>query len=611
MGEATLHSSDNVRSARALHHVQELLLPGPIPLELGGSLPEVRIAYESYGELDAAAGNAVLVCHAISGDSHVARHDAADDPGWWDSVVGPGAPIDTDRYFVLCSNVLGGCRGSTGPGSINPASGRPYGADFPQITVADMVDCQRRLLDALGIERLAAAVGGSLGGHQVLTWACRHPERLAVAILLATSPRLTNQAIAFDVVGRNAILRDPDYAGGQYYDRERKPAVGLAIARMLGHISYLSPESMRAKFESNRLQAADVVSDFEKKFSVGSYLAHQGERFVERFDANSYLVLSLAMDLFDLGADPKRLRAELGVARCRWLLVSFTSDWLFPPEQSRELVRALLHNRAPVSYCDVTSDCGHDAFLLDADLDRYGELIRSTLDPRPDPTNPDSPSDTERPPRTAPPGDPAHLLEASRVDYDRIADWIPAGASVLDLGCGWGELLLRLRRDGPPRRAIGVELSEHAILECVRRGVEVIHADLDQGLEIFEDDAFDVVVLSHTLQAVRDVDRVVADMLRVGRRGIVSFPNAAHAAQRRRLEEEGRAPRSSLLETHRWSDPPPLRLLSIRDFEDFCAERGIAIEGLLALDSASGGRIPLDPHREADLAIFVIRRSGR
>ena len=614
MSEARFQSSDSARSARSLRYIREFLLPGEISLELGGSLPEVRIAYESYGELDPAASNAVLVCHAISGDSHVARHNEADDPGWWDAVVGPGGPIDTERYFVLCSNVLGGCRGTTGPGSTNPATGQPYGADFPQITVADMVDCQRHLLDALGIERLAAVVGGSLGGHQVLTWACRYPERVAVAIPLATSPRLTNQAIAFDVVGRNAILRDPDYAGGQYYDRDHKPDVGLAIARMLGHITYLSPESMRAKFEANRLQAAHVVSDFEKKFSVGSYLAHQGERFVERFDANSYLILSLAMDLFDLGADPERLRAALSVARCRWLLASFTSDWLFPPEQSRELVRALLCNAAPVSYCNVTSDCGHDAFLLDTDLDRYGELIRYSLDPDPAPAPtlspaPDLPPDPDRGRRGSPPGDLPHWLEASRVDYDRIAEWIPAGASVLDLGCGHGELLLRLRRDGAPQRAVGVELSERAIVECVRRGVE-IHADLDQGLEIFEDNAFDVVVLSHTLQAVRDVDRVVAEMLRVGRRGIVSFPNAAHAAQRRRLEEEGRAPRSSLLETHRWSDPPPLRVLSIRDFEDFCAERDIAIEALLALDVAGGGRIPLDPHREADLAIFFIRRGG-
>jgi homoserine O-acetyltransferase len=599
MSQPSFQSSDSVRSGGVLRHARSATLEGPLDLELGGRLSEVVVAYESWGTLNAARDNAILVCHAISGDSHAARHDAEDDAGWWEILIGSGRPIDTDRFFVLCMNVLGGCRGSTGPLSPNPATGKPYGPDFPQITVLDMVECQRRALPHLGIERLAGVVGGSLGGHQVLTWAVRHPEQVVAAVAIATSPRLTSQAIAFDVVGRNAILRDPDYAEGRYAESAKAPSVGLALARMLGHITYLSTQAMSSKFEHDRLHAADIVSDFEKKFSVGSYLAYQGERFVERFDANSYVTLSMAMDLFDLGADQAALRASLEAASCRWLVISYTSDWLFPPEQSREIVQALLSKRGRVSYCNVTSDCGHDAFLLGDDLDRYGELIRSFLDP-----------DAGAQGSLFVDPDLAQLLHTRRVDYDHIAARVGAEDSVLDLGCGSGELLERLaRRPGAGnRKDIGVELSEYAIVECVRRGVDVIHADIDRGLEIFENDAFDVVILSHTLQAVRDVEGVIAEMLRVGHRAIVSFPNAAHGAQRRRLEDEGLAPQASLLESHRWSDPPPLRVLSIRDFELFCKERGVVIGDRVALDTRAGRVVDRDVNRNADLAIFVLER---
>ena len=269
-----------------------------------------RWRYETYGQLNPPGDNAILICHAISGDSHVAQHDAADDPGWWDILVGPGKPVDTNRFFVICPNLLGGCRGTTGPGSLNPATGKPYGADFPTITIGDMVEVQRRLLDHLGIGQLVAVIGGSVGGHQTFTWATRHPDRLRGAVVLASSPRLTSQALAFDVVGRNAIRRDPFFHGGQYYDQPHGPAVGLALARMIGHITYLSPEAMSQKFEADRLHPREEAIEFEKTFSVGSYLGHQGTKFVERFDANSYLTLSLAMDLFDLGGTPEQLAAN-------------------------------------------------------------------------------------------------------------------------------------------------------------------------------------------------------------------------------------------------------------------------------------------------------------
>ena len=259
----SLKAADSVRTARPLKYAQYATFREPLQLELGGRLPEVTVAFETYGRLNRQTDNAVLICHALSGDSHVAQHDADDDPGWWDVLVGPGKPIDTDRYFVICPNCLGGCRGTTGPDSLNPATGRPYATDFPVITIGDIVEVQRRLVDHLGIQRLRAVIGGSLGGHMTLTWATHLPERVAGAVAVATSARLTSQALAFDVVGRNAILRDPAYHKGRYYDQNCGPTVGLAIARMLGHITYLSRESMMQKFDAERLKPRRVQTQFE------------------------------------------------------------------------------------------------------------------------------------------------------------------------------------------------------------------------------------------------------------------------------------------------------------------------------------------------------------
>ncbi|MBP1623129.1 MAG: Homoserine O-acetyltransferase, partial [Acidobacteria bacterium] len=516
----TFHSSDSVRSALPLKHARYFTFDGPLQLELGGELQEITVAYETYGRLNAAKDNAILICHALSGDSHVTRHDRDDEPGWWDIAVGPGKAIDTDRYFVVCSNALGGCRGTTGPNSIDPRTGKRYGADFPTITSGDIVEVQRRLADHLGIQTFAGVIGGSMGGHQVLTWAIRYPERVAGAVALATSARLTTQALAFDVVGRNAIRRDPNFEGGQYIDKGFTPAVGLAIARMLGHITYLSPQSMREKFGADRLQPREFATEFEKKFSVGSYLAYQGDKFVERFDANSYIKLSLAMDLFDLGSTAEELRANLSSSQCRWLIVSFTSDWLFPPEQSRDLTNALVSLKKNVSYCNVVSTCGHDAFLLPDDLPVYGELMRAFLE-----------NVHDGQPQTIEDDDlyihaPASIfgpLLHQRLDYDQIARHIHPEASVLDLGCGRGSLLVKLRANGN-RKIMGLELNQEDLLYCLQRGLDVVQADLNSGLDPFCDQQFDYVVLSHTLQAVRDVERVVTDMLRVGRRSIVSFP---------------------------------------------------------------------------------------
>ena len=598
MGE-TFASSDAARSARPLKHVCTVTFREPLKLELGGTLPEVTVAYETYGTLNAARDNAVLICHALSGDSHVARHDAADDPGWWEIAVGPGKAFDTEKYFIICSNVLGGCRGTTGPGSANPATGKPYGADFPPVTTGDMVEAQRRLIDHLGIPALRAVAGGSMGGHQALTWATRHPDRVRKTLAIATSPRLTTQALAFDVIGRNAIVRDPNFKGGQYYGNGG-PSVGLALARMLGHITYLSPQAMKEKFEADRVHPRDVPTEFEKRFSVGSYLAYQGDKFVERFDANSYVSLSLAMDLFDLGATPAALSENLKRATCDWLVVSFTSDWLFPPEQSREIVQSLVELGKPVSYCNVQSNCGHDAFLLQDELDAYGTLIRAFLSKETVTGLAGRDDDVYLP-------NAASIFHPHRLDYDRIVDLIPPTASVLDLGCGQGGLLARLRARGN-RRLVGVELDQDAVIAAVQRGLDVIQADLNQGLIPFSDQQFDYVLLSHTLQAVKDVERLVADMQRVGKRCILSFPNFAYHKLRRMLAVDGRAPESAGILRFKWYNSPNIRFFTIADFEDFCRERGIKVHQRIFLDMEEGKEITKDPNLLADMAIFVVSR---
>jgi len=605
MAEAeVLDSSDSDRHARELAHARYVTFDGPHHLESGGELPSVTVAFETYGQLNAAGDNAVLVCHAISGDSHVARHDEADDPGWWDIAIGPGKAIDTDRYFVICPNILGGCRGTTGPNSYNPKTGNAYGPDFPMITTGDIINVQKQLVDHLGIDRLLAVVGGSLGGHMALAWAIRYPHMMAGTAAIATSPRLTSQALAFDVVGRNAILHDPQYNEGRYYDQGPGPLVGLAIARMLGHITYLSRESMKQKFDADRLSPRDVATQFETRFSVGSYLAHQGDRFGQRFDPNSYITLSMAMDLFDLGATHDELVKTFEPASCRWLVVSYTSDWLFPAFQSRQIVDALLANNTAVSYCNVESSCGHDAFLLPDDLDSYGTMIAGFLE------NLNGGTDAIE---ASPHGEgrgrkPTSIFhDPGRLDYESIAELIPPGASVLDLGCGTGGLLSLLEQRGH-EQIMGIELDEHAVVACVRHGLDVLQADLNQGLSSFSDGQFDFVVLSQTLQTVIDVRRVVNEMLRVGRRGIVSFPNLGYHKLRLQLAEEGRAPLVAVGGGTRWHDTQNVRFLTIADFDEFCREEGIQIHQHVALDTEAGRTVDDDPNLNADMAIVVLSR---
>lgn len=338
----------------------------PLALDCGVTLPSYDLCYETYGELNAARDNAVLVCHALSGDAHAAGfHDPEQrKPGWWDNCIGPGKPLDTRRFFVVCSNNLGGCNGSTGPLSVRPGTAHRYGPDFPFVTVRDWVQSQARLADALGIERWAAVMGGSLGGMQVLQWAIDFPERVRHAIVIAAAPRLSTQNIAFNEVARQAIRSDPDFRDGHYADHGVVPERGLRLARMLGHITYLSDDVLHSRF-GRELKEGKIQFNFGVEFQIESYLRYQGESFVNRFDANTYLLMTKSLDYFDPAAD---FEGDLtrAVSRCtaRFLVMSFSSDWRFSPKRSREIVRALLDNDLDVSYVDIESALGHDSFLL-------------------------------------------------------------------------------------------------------------------------------------------------------------------------------------------------------------------------------------------------------
>jgi homoserine O-acetyltransferase/O-succinyltransferase len=606
--------SDEIRSAGPLPHVHVEHFDEPLELELGRHLPHVDIAFETFGRLSETRDNAVLLCHALTGDSHVASHGPDDEPGWWELMVGRGKPVDTDRFFVVCPNVLGGCRGTTGPNSVDPRTGKPYGQDFPAITVPDMVRTQRLLLQRLGIEQLLAVIGGSMGGHMALCWAQRYPTEVRGIVALATSPRLTSQSLAFDIVGRNAIRQDPHFHEGQYYDQPDAPATGLAIARMLGHITYLSPIAMSEKFEATRNQPRDIRTDFEKEFSVGSYLAYKGQSFTERFDANSYITLSMAMDRFDLGADVDALRESFADNSSRWLVASFTSDWLFPSFQSKQLVASLLRNDRPVSFCDIESSCGHDAFLLEDDLPVYGEMTRAFLAnllPTPPIDDPSlaTPPDAQASPSTAEAHAPTSIFhEAGRLDYDTLLDLIEPGLSVLDVGCGEGGLLARLAERGH-RNLQGVEIDQHCILTCIRRGLDVVQRDVNKGLTWFGEDQFDVVVLSQTLQTIYNVRRVMEEMVRVGRRCVVSVPNFGYYKLQDMIQQTGRTPEAALLH-FKWYDTPNIRILTLKDFEEFCGQMNLTIHRRIALDTEAARQVPPqeNPNRHADIAVFVVSK---
>ncbi|MGA2548638.1 MAG: homoserine O-acetyltransferase [Burkholderiaceae bacterium] len=364
-------------SAPFLVEEQRFTFAEPLALKGGGSLRDYVLAVETYGVLNAQRSNAILICHALNASHHVAGA-YANSPGvtgWWDNMVGPGKPVDTNRYFVIGVNNIGSCFGSTGPASLNPATGRTYGADFPVVTVEDWVDAQARLADRLGISRFAAVMGGSLGGMQAMAWSLRYPERVAHCVVIASTPKLSAQNIAFNDVARQAILSDPDFQGGHYASLGSVPKRGLRVARMIGHITYLSDDDMAAKF-GRALRTDHLQYGFGADFEIESYLRYQGDKFSEYFDANTYLLITKALDYFDPAREHNGcLREALATTRAAFLVISFTTDWRFAPERSREIVRALLDLKRSVTYAEIDAPHGHDAFLLDDT--RYHAVVRA------------------------------------------------------------------------------------------------------------------------------------------------------------------------------------------------------------------------------------------
>ncbi len=581
--------------------------PNEMPLDCGGRLGPITLAYETYGELNADRSNVVLIVHALSGDAHVAGRHAPDDPkpGWWDAMIGPGKGFDTARYFVICSNVIGGCRGSTGPSSINPATGRPYGLAFPIITIADMVRAQAHLLDHLGIEQLLSVAGGSMGGMQVLEWATQFPERVRSAIVIASSHMSAAQAIAFNAVGRHAVLADPLFRDGDYY-AEEGPAKGLSIARMLAHITYLSQQSMHNKF-GRALRWADRYSyDFDSEFAVETYLDYQSEQFVNRFDANSYLYITKALDYFDLSVSYGSLGKALARVQASMLVLSYSSDWLYPPCESEQIVQTLTRLEKDVAYCCIESDYGHDAFLLEVDVMEkiIGGFLRNAGEKgrycakKPNCACVTRDAVVNRRDNS--------IYDGRRIDYERIVDLIEDGSRVLDIGCGDGVLLCQLMRE-KDARGMGIELDQDSIVSCVQCGIPVVQADIDKGLAGLPDQSFDYVILSMTLQVIKRPDIAIREMLRIGRKCIVSFPNFGFWKVRVMTAFWGRAPVTRNL-PYPWHESPNRHVLSIKDFRNFCAAHGARI--LKEIPISSHGRTvhtaDFWPNLLADEAVFVI-----
>jgi len=534
-------------------------------LSCGEVLPELEVAYESYGKLNERKDNVVFICTALTGDAHAAGYhtDPDKDVGWWDAMIGPGRGIDTRYYHVICANILGGCKGTTGPASVNPETGEPYGSRFPVIDVADIVDAHCLLLQQLGISRLAALIGGSFGGMQVLEWLVRYPDMADHAICIATAASLSAQALAFDSLAQTMITQDPGWHAGDYYTQSQGPAAGLAHARQLGHITYLSQEIMMSKFgrEQRDKMHEDLSTARIPEFQVASYLDYQGRKFVSRFDANSYLRVMTAMDHFDLKARSSGgLKEGFAAVQAKVLVVAVTSDWLFPPAQSKEIAHALLHAKKQVSYCELDVPYGHDAFLVD--IENLVSAVRAFL-----PWIADDEDTTKEAP-----GQPV----TSRFMQNSLPHMIGRGARVLDVGCGDGHLLAELEALREIQGA-GVDIDFSRVVQTMNRGYSVVQADIDEGLSLIPDDAYDYAVLRETLQEVRHPRTVMQSLLRVAPECVVTFPNFANYRVVGQLVRRGRMPVGGAL-PFAWYETPNIHLFTLLDFEALCAQEGWLIQ---------------------------------
>jgi homoserine O-acetyltransferase len=560
------------------------LPPAGFQFEKGGALLEIEVAYECCGTLAPDRNNVIYVCHALTGDAHVAgiRPGQTEPSGWWEGMIGNGRGIDTRHYYVICANMLGGCKGTTGPSSINPATGKPYGSAFPAMTVGDIVTVQRLFLQQLGFEKLAAVVGGSFGGMQALEWAIRFPDAVARSLVIAAAASLNTQALAFDIIGRQSIVGDDDWQQGDYYNSGRKPAHGLAQARKLAHITYLSQQMMDDKFgRDKRPEWVNADADFHDElrrnfrtyFQVESYLEHQGEKFVERFDANSYLHITRAMDEYDVVEKFNSLEAAFHNVKARMLVVALSGDWLFMPEQSEDIVKALLGEHKRVTYCHLNATAGHDAFLTH--VEELQDVVRAFL---PWVGLPMSSGAKE-------------VRTRSDAEYDAILAMVPPKSRVLDLGCGDGALLSRLERE-KNASGTGVEIDVQRVIRATDLGHDVLLEDIDDGLALVPDNTFDVAVLSETLQAMRRPRFVLRQILRVAREAVVTFPNFGYVAVRAQLLLSGRMPKAEQL-PFEWYDTPNIHLFTLHDFLELCRVEDIAVKEVRVLPGGVCSRILL------------------
>ena len=550
----------------------KLELPeGGFTLDYGGVLKEIEVAYEECGApLD--GYNAVYICHALTGDSHVAgiRPGEEKPSGWWEGMVGPGRAIDTNRYHVICANVLGGCSGTTGPMSINPDTGRPYGSAFPQYTFDNAVDVFRLFLKQLGVKKLAALIGGSYGGLQVVNWMTRYPDEMEKVCLIATSANLNTQAVALSVMSRNSITDDPNWKGGDYYAKDAEaacgqgPRAGLASARQLAHITYLSRELLQQKFQ-RRLQqnfvdapAAEKAERdrlFKTYFQIESYLDYQAMKFLRRFDANSYLHITRSMDLYDPCDRYGSLDAAFARVKAKVLVVSYKGDILFPWWQSKEIVASLLKARKSVSYCHLESGTGHDSFLTD--IDDLSKLVGGFLGSR-----------------------DVKVMKWQERLHKNVVKMVRPGVHVVDIGCGDGTLLnvLRAKRQV---KGDGIEIDVERFEEALADGHDMFYDDADDGLEVFPDRHYDVAIVSDTLQEVKNPRGVLREALRIADEAVVSFPNFAAYRIRFTLAFTGRLPVSKQL-PFEWYDTPNIHCVTLSDFKALCAKEGLEVREVKA-----------------------------
>ena len=547
-------------------HDQKLPLgPEGFILESGKSLPEVSIRYETYGTLNPDKSNVIWICSPLTADAHVAGFYNPDDKhvGWWDALIGKGKAVDTDKFFVVCSNILGGCKGSTGPASIDPRTGKPYGSTFPTITIGDMVKAQKLLADTLGIQSFYCIIGGSMGGFQAMKWAIYYPEIIDRVVLIATSPGFSAQALGFEIVGRDVITQDPNYNNGDYYDKQI-PATGLSNARKLAHITYLSAKGMESRFTRS-----DIRIEHPEKFYSGSsletYLEHQGSKFVDRFDANSYLHIAHATDTFDLATEYGSLENAFKNVKATFLNVNLSSDWLFPPNESRKITEALLNAGKVVTSLELDTNFGHDGFLIECGalgmaISRFlgghiGE-IQAT-------------------------GTPAFHSEK---DISIIDALIPAKASILDLGAGDGLLIDTLWKK---KKVTGVEKNFANILRCIERDVPVIEKKLNlKALESFADNSFDYAVFNRTLPEVRNQRLILREIMRIAKHAIITFPNFGSWEMRWALCYHGRMPKSPEF-PYEWYETPNIHCFTYRDFVRLAEAEKLEIEKIVTVNEHS------------------------